>query len=502
MPRETTEAIRNALAEIDSVKPEPPRPLMRQLPPADPFPVDALGDILAPAARAIHDRVRAPIAMCAQSVLAAATLAVQGHANVVLPTEQARPLSIYFASVGVTGERKTAVDTEATWPVRKREAKLREIYDAQHPDYLNAVAAWEKARDHAKTTGKGDRLQIKARLDSIGSAPDAPLLPLLTCSEPTYEGLVKLLAAGQPSLGLFNDEGGQFIGGHGMSDDAKLRTATGLSRLWDGQPIDRVRGGDGVTVLPGRRLAMHLMVQPAVAAMLFADGLLADQGLLSRVLPTAPDSAIGTRIWREPSADSDAAINGYGARLLHILEMPLPLTEGRRNELSPRELPLSKAARRLWIAFHDHIEHRIGAGGELEPVRGLANKLPEHAARIASLLALVRDITAAEVAEIEMQAGIDLAQHYAVEALRLHGASQVDETLQLAERLRKWLMTWPESAISLPEIYQLGPNAIRDSKKAAKLVDVLVEHGCLIAIPDGATIGEQRRRKAWRIVKA
>jgi hypothetical protein len=127
---------------------------------------------------------------------------------------------------------------------------------------------------------KEDRAKIKNALDALGLPPDSPLLPLLTCSEPTFEGLVKLFDRGQPSLGLFNDEGGQFIGGHGMSDDAKLRTITGLSRLWDGQVIDRVRGGDGVMVLPSRRLAMHLMVQPVVATKLFADGLLADQGFL------------------------------------------------------------------------------------------------------------------------------------------------------------------------------------------------------------------------------
>src|SRR5947207_9941681 len=64
------------------VKPEPPRPLMRELPPADPFPVDVLGVVLGAAARAIHDRVQAPLAIGAQSVLGAATLAVQAHADV------------------------------------------------------------------------------------------------------------------------------------------------------------------------------------------------------------------------------------------------------------------------------------------------------------------------------------------------------------------------------------------------------------------------------------
>ena len=55
-----------------------------------------------------------------------------------LPTGQVRPLSNYFATVGVTGERKSAVDMEATWPIRKREAKLREQYGPARLDYENA----------------------------------------------------------------------------------------------------------------------------------------------------------------------------------------------------------------------------------------------------------------------------------------------------------------------------------------------------------------------------
>jgi putative DNA primase/helicase len=61
---------------------------MREIPPADAFPVDALGGILGSAAHAIHDRVQAPLAICGQSVLAAASLAAQGHADVVLPIGQ------------------------------------------------------------------------------------------------------------------------------------------------------------------------------------------------------------------------------------------------------------------------------------------------------------------------------------------------------------------------------------------------------------------------------
>jgi Protein of unknown function (DUF3987) len=484
---------------VNQEQAESPRPLMREMPAPDPFPVEALGTILANSAIGIQDRTQAPVAICGQSVLAAATLVTQGYADVKLPTGQVRPLSNYFATVGVTGERKSAVDMEATWPVRKREAKLREQYGPARLDYENAKDAWDKARKFAMDSAKGDQAKIRAALDRLGPPPTEPLLPRLTCGEPTIEGLVKVFAKGWPSLGIFSDEGGMFIGGHGMTPDAKLRTASTLSKLWDGTPIDRVRSGDGAAILPGRRLAMHLMVQPNVAALFLADGLLAEQGLLSRVLASSPESTIGARCWHEASADSDLAIKTYGGRLLDILEMPLPLVERKRNELTPREISLSTEARASWIAFHDHVEGQMGVGKPLWPIRGLANKLPEIVGRLAGVLALVDHMMEIGVTEIER--GIALAEHYAAEALRLFAASQVAAELTKAQELLRWLvMEWEGDIVGLPEIYQRGPNFVRDMKAARALVSLLENHGHLVRVLGGATIGENRRRDAWHIV--
>ena len=257
-------------------------------------------------------------------MLAAATLAAQAHANVELPTQRSRPLTNFLLTIAATGERKTAVDGEALWPVRKREAALREEYAARHPDYVNEKAAWERAREHAMKSAKGDRARIKAALDALGPEPNAPPVPLLTAPSRLMRDFASCWPW-IPSIGIFASEGGQFIGGHGMSDEAKLRTAAGLSAPWDGEPIKRVRGGDGVLVLPGRRLAMHLMAQPEVASGWLNDPLLRDQGMFSRILATAPDAASGTRLWQEPTPESDAAMKRYGARLLDKLERPFPL---------------------------------------------------------------------------------------------------------------------------------------------------------------------------------
>jgi hypothetical protein len=505
-PPDGAAAIRAIIDKSEHVSPEPPRPLMRELPPADAYPVDALGDVLGSAVRAIHDRVQAPLAICGNSVLAAAALAAQAHADVVLPIGigQCRPLSLYLVTIAASGERKTVSDREAMWPIHRREAVLREQYPHQKLRYDNDRAAWDAARSAAVKAGKGNRDAIRAALDALGPPPDPPLVAMLTCPEPTYEGLCKLYLESPPSLGLLAAEGGQFIGGHGMRDEAKLCTAAGLSSLWDGDPIRRVRSGDGATVLPGRRLSMHLMATPAVAELWLKDRLLADQGILSRLLISDPDSAMGSRMSRADceSADTAAAMAHYGARLLSMIEMPLPLARNRANELAPRHLTLSADALKVWIAFADHIETLLLPDGEMRPISGLANKLPEHAARIAGVLTLVRDADAAEIVAAEMAAGIELAQHYAAEALRLHAGSRVSVELRLAQQALDWISKhWPEPAISLPDLYQRGPTAIRDAATARKIVVILEDHGWLARIAQGAVVAGVRRRDAWTIVR-
>jgi hypothetical protein len=269
---------------------EKPRPLRRAIADANPFPIDALGPFSWPA-YAIADKIQCPPAIAALSVLGVASLAAQGHADVLLPrTGQVKPLSLFLVSIGESGERKSAADNEAKRAIAEYERELATAYELQAPQYRNARDAWESERQNIFRSKSMDAVQKSNALDTL-IEPQAPLTPMLTCPEPTFEGLCLLFRTGQGALGLFSDEGGHFVGGHALSEDARLRTAAGLSSLWDGSPIKRVRAGkDESYVLLGRRLAMHLMLQPKVASELLSDPLLKDQGLLSRILVSYPQS--------------------------------------------------------------------------------------------------------------------------------------------------------------------------------------------------------------------
>ena len=443
--------------------------------------------------------------MCAQSVLGASTFAVQPFADVTLPMGNTRPVSCFFLTVGLSGERKSAVDADALWPVTNREKALRDRYDEELPLWSNQSEAWEKQRAQIlahKTKYPTQEAKYTA-LTELGQAPAKPLAPILTASEPTLEGLHKLFSVGHASLGLFSAEGGSFVGGHGMTSEKKLLTATGLSDLWDGTPIRRVRSGDGASVLPGRRLAAHLMMQPDIAGAILSDRALADQGLLSRFLIASPASTIGTRFWRETTPENDADIRRYWAQISQILETPPRMAEGALNELAPRALKLAPAARALCIRFMDNVERMTGKGGEMAGISGLANKLPEHATRLAAVLCLSGDVEADAVSGEHMAAGIEIAEHYAAEAMRLHFSGMVDSNKRQALDALHWLQTaWPENHISLPDLYQRGPVTIREKAKAKAVVSILEDHGWLHPVANGATINGQFRRDAWLIVEA
>jgi hypothetical protein len=267
-----------------------------------------------------------------------------------------------------------------------------------------------------------------------------------------------------------------------MSADHRLKTAATYSAIWDGQPLKRVRAGDGVTVLHGRRLSMHLMVQHEAAAQFLADPLLRDQGLLSRMLVAAPDSIAGRRLYREPAPEDDDIIRAYGARLLSILEAPWPLEEGSQNELDCRVLKIAPEAVVAWRSFHDHVEVQCGPGNELAPIQDFAAKAAEHAARIAGVLTIVEDIGATEIGVGATVSAIRLTDWYIVEALRLQRAARTDPRLLRARQLLDWIIERGEGLINFRDVIRLGPGQTRTKAAAEEAVTILVNHGWLVEV--------------------
>jgi hypothetical protein len=483
-------------------KSEGPQPLVREIPAGEVYPVEALGPLRG-AVEAVQGMTQAPMAIPAQSALAVASLAVQGFAN-VQTLGGVRPLSLYALTIARSGERKSACDAPLMAALREYEQEKAKAQQVETESWYNAHALWKAEHGQILNEvkkGKGEkRVAAQADLDALGKEPDAPPSADRTVSEPTFEGLTKLLAQGQPSLGLFSDEGGQFLGGNAMNNENRQKTLAAFNDLWQGNPIRRTRAGDGHSTLYGRRLAVHLMVQPSVARIFMADPLAADTGFLPRFLMCEPQSTIGSRL-QANTKRADVKLEAFSSRMRQILAKEMPM-DAQTNALEPRVLELSVDAHELVAAFSDAVEQAQGAGGSLAHITGTASKVAEQACRIAGVLTLWQDINADEVRMAEMESGVALAKFYLSEASRLASAAVVSAEIDNAEKLRIWLLErWKEPEVLVRNVVQLGPNALRETPKARAALGLLEKHGWLVALESGTVIDGAACKEAWRVLK-
>jgi len=482
---------------------EGPQPLLREIPPGEAYPVVALGPLRA-AVGAVHGMTLAPVAISAASALAVASLAVQGFIDVET-LGGPRPVSLYALTIAQSGERKSSCDTPLMSSLRafeKDEAKARR---EDVSSWENSHALWKVERDRiladARKSKGESRTAAEADLHALGSEPVAPPSGDRTVTEPTYEGLTRKFAEGMPTLGIFSDEGGQFLGGFAMASENRQKTLAALNDLWQGNPIRRTRQGEGSFTLYGRRLAVHLMVQPGVARAFMADPMAADTGFLPRFLICEPPSTIGTRLQSLTRHDG-FALASFADRLRSILNRPMPMDRETR-ELQPRILSLSPEARALLVGFSDAVEVAQAPGGEYAHVTGYASKAAEQACRIAGVLTAWGDLDAPEVTGETMAHAITLAGYYLGEAARLSDAATVSAEVEKAEALRKWLLArWQHPEILPSEVVRHAPiRALRESPAAKAAIAMLVKHGWLAALPEGAEVRGKIRKEAYRIVR-
>jgi hypothetical protein len=499
---QTVTAPRSGVFLANASPPAPPVPLMRQEEPPGPFPIESLGPLRAAAEAAQHIS-QAPMALAAQSALAVASLATQALANVETLSGQAAPLSLFALSIAKSGERKSSVDRLLMEPVRILEKALSKEHQEETASWRNRQDIWAAQRNDILKRAQKGNIESAVDLDALGREPEGPLMPQLVASEPTFEGITKHMRISRPSLGIFSDEGGGFLGGNAMSADNRLKTMAGLSGMWDGAPVNRTRAGDGVSTFYGRRLCCHLMVQPVAAEEFLGDPLANGQGFLARLLVVQPESAIGTRLRHGHNPASTAALAVWSERVQALLTAAMPLTEGMRNELDPPMLTLSADARGVLQTFADHAERAQIKGGPLEAIQPFASKMAELAARIAGVMTVFNNINASEVSGMDMINATQLMIYYANETLLLTSAAAISREAKQAEDLRIWLSEkWAEPYVSAADVAQNGPGALRETAKARRLLQYLERFGHLQAMPQGAEIRGNRRREAWAVVRA
>lgn len=478
---------------LDAVGWPDPQPLIVKIDPVE-YPLDALPGLVRCAVAEVAGFVKAPIALIATSALAALSLAIQAHVDVVRAEKLSGPTGLFLMAIADSGERKSTCDgffTKAILDYEERE------YEAAKPlvkDYQSANDAWtakcagvkEKIRTLAKESKPTADMESALRALN-DDKPTPPHVPRLNYADATPEALAYGLAKEWPSGGVISAEAGIVFGSHGMGKESVMRNLAMLNQLWDGNAlkIDR-RTSESFTVR-GARLTMALQVQELTVRAFFdsTNGLARGTGFLARFLVSWPESTQGSRPFTEapPNWPALAAFNG---RLTAILNMPAPIDD--RGALIPVMLKLAPDAKKAWVKFHDEIEVELSAGRELFDVRDVASKAADNVARLAALFhTFTGSVGPIDMNAVESAARI-VAWHLN-ESRRFLGELALPPELANPARLDSWLIDYcrREKVDSVPtrEVQRCGPGGLRDKGAINDAIKELSDLGRARVVQDG-----------------
>lgn len=476
-----------------------PMPLTQEMAAQEPYPADALPDIIREAVIGYQSYGQQPLPIVAIAALANVSLASQGLADVARDEALTGPASLNFIVTADSGERKTSADkvfskAAREWEKAKRlsmQAELKQAKILVDAYLATRAGVIQQITSASKNGGTADQLAaLQEALQGLDKdAPRLPIIPTLLFEDVTQEALIDELAKGHPSSALYSDEAAIVVGSHGFHPERCLRYFGLVNRLWDGNGYKRQRITSEGASFYGRRLTCSLMMQLSVLKALvnMADGQSRNTGFLARVLLACPESTMGTRFYKEPQS-LDRVLEAFHARIHALLEMELPVDQ-ETGELTPPLLSLTAEARQLWVAYYNETEAAIAAQGQFYSIRDFAAKSAENAARLACNFHIFQYGADGEIGADVMHRAITIVEWHLHETLRVFNHIDTPEEVTHARLLLDWLKRKNHRAVTASEIATHGPNPLRQREARHAALKTLCEHGYLRE----QTIGRNRQ---------
>ncbi|MGZ8927658.1 MAG: DUF3987 domain-containing protein [Methylobacter sp.] len=144
-PVATVTVVTIATDDAENSWPEP-QPITTKIDP-EPYPLDALPDMIREAVEEVAKFVKAPLPLVAGSALGALSLVIQAHVDIKRAERLTGPCSLFLLSLADSGERKTTCDGFFTAAIRQYETEQAELAEPLLKDYTAVISAWNAQRE-------------------------------------------------------------------------------------------------------------------------------------------------------------------------------------------------------------------------------------------------------------------------------------------------------------------------------------------------------------------
>jgi hypothetical protein len=449
----------------------------------EPFPLDALPEILRRYVEAQAASLRCDASYIALPLLASLGTAIGNTRRIELKSGWVEPAVLWMVIVGESGSMKSPAFRAALSAMRGKQRGAFDRYNLEMAEYRR-----EKSRYDIELKRWRRRLSESQEDMFVESEPDEPRCPTLDrfmVGDTTLEALVPILEENPRGVLIAWDELSGWFGsfdryvksGSGGGDVASWLSMHGADML----TVDRKTGSKPRIVIPSAFASLTGGIQPGVLRRFLGERA-RQSGLAARLLFAMPPRQ--RKVWSEVEVQ---------VSLLHemdlLIDRLLSLQPERKadREWTPRVIPLSESARKAWIeAFTEHNEHQQ----ELEGDEGAAwSKLEATIARIAlidhEVRVAARDPTVSDafaISTASIACGARLARWFGAEMLRIYAILDEPDHQQDARRLADWIRRRGGRATANQVCH--GIRRFRgDPEAAQRALEALVESGVCREVP-------------------
>lgn len=414
----------------------------------EPYPLDALPPTVRLAVEEVQSFTKAPFALVTSSALAALSLAIQAHFDVIRAVKLFGPVGLFLLTIADSGERKSTCDGFFMTAIKEYQQRQAELAKPTIFDYCADLATWEAKRlatiDVIRQATKNEKATVEKEATLLkleSNKPKAPRIPMLLRGDETPENLAWVLSHEWPSGGVVSAEAGIIFGAHGMGKDSIMRNLALLNILWDGGTLSIGRRTSDSFTVRGARLTVALQIQEATLRSFFdrSGGLARGTGFLSRFLIACPESTQGSRFFTDPP-ENWPALEKFNLRISELLDQPALLDD--EGALTPSFISFTPEAKAAWVSFHDTVEIDLASGGKFYDVRDVASKTADNAARLATLFQVFENGTEGAIGLEAINGACKIAGWHLNEARRFFGEFSLPMELANSARLDRWLVEY------------------------------------------------------------
>ena len=448
------------------------------------FPVDALPQVVAEMVSAVAEDTQTDPAMAGAVALGVLAAVAAGFADIEVRRGWREPMTLFMIPVAGPGERKSAVLSAFSSPLRAAERDLNQARDGDRVRAETEKGIAEAAASKAATIAAQDRTNTVALTEAEAAATAAAAIEVpaalrLLADDTTPEAAASLMVEQGGRLAILSAEGGFF-------DTLSGRYSRGVPNIdfalkgHAADPLRVDRRGRSESI-ERAYLAMLLMVQPDVIDSLSGNRAFRGRGLIARMLFALPVSRVGRR-----SIDSAPVPEHVQGRYDRRIKDLVTALATRDCSGGPLVLTLDDDAAAVFRAVRMEVEGALGEG-DLDSIQDWGSKYPGAVARTAGLLHLAEHGPAGQhlpVGADAMNGAIMIGEYFRACAGEVLGGMGEDPARADAEyALRTAESLYAEGAhpFTRRELQRKG-RRLKTAAQASAAITLLAEHGYVAVV--------------------